>query len=473
MEVKINRLPGSQIEFEIEVPVEEFNNFIERATLNLGENLEIKGFRKGNVPKDIVEKEIGPEKILVEAADLAIKENYKRAVLENKIEVISQPEIKIKKMARGNPLVFLAKTAILPEIKLGNYKKIAVKIKKKEIVVTEKEIDDALRWLQKSRAKFTLKNRAAEKGDFVEIEYWLPQINAKKEGFSQKDAFILGEGRFIPGFEEQLVGMKAGEEKKGVSITIPENQYRNLFSGKMQAPLEITKAKKKHRENKSLTGQGKKVVFRVKMNLIQNIELPEINNQFAQSLGDFKDLIALKENIKKGLNLEKDRTESQRVRNEILDKINEATDCEIPEILIKREQNQMIENFKKNVSENLNPVRDSGDREKTQRNGISNGVKISFEEYLKKLEKTEKEILDSFLPEAQKKIKNFFILREIGEREQIEVSETEIREEVNKILEQYPSVKGAQKELDPERLKEYTKEVIKNEKIFQLLEDLA
>jgi len=437
MKVIIKKLPKSQIELEIEVPAEEFNGFINRATLNLSKNLEVKGFRKGKVPKEVVEKQAGKEKILVEAGHLAVEENYRKAILENKVEAISQPEINIKKLAPGNSFVFLAKIEVLPEIKLPDYKKIAAKIKKKKIEVEKKEIDDALKWLQKSRAKFTLKNGAAEKGDFVEIEYWLPQINAEKEGSPQKDAFILGEGHFISGFEEQLIGMKtgpasapdgatAGKEEKEFSLTIPE----------------------KH----PLRKYGEKITFKIKMNSVQNVELPEINDQFAQSLGNFENLTALRENIKKGLNLEKERAESQRIRKEILEKLSQATECEPPEILAEQEKKRMLENFKREVSEKL---------------------KTSFTDYLTRIKKTKKEILDSFLPQAQKKVKNFLILKEIGKREKVEVSEAEIMEEMNKILKQYPNIKETQEKLDSERLKEYTRETLRTEKIFQLLENFS
>ena len=224
METTIKKLPHSEVELKIELSVEEFKQFIERAALNLGKNLELKGFRKGKVPKEIIEKEIGSEKILIEAADLAVRENYIKAIIENKIEAVSQPKIEIQKLPRPtSPLaqlkaggvqddsfVFLAKTAVLPEIKLPDYKKIASNVERKKIIVEENEVKEALKWFQRSRAKLTLKNQPAQKGDFVEIEYWLPETLELTTQKGQKDAFILGEGHFIPGFEEKLIGMKAG-----------------------------------------------------------------------------------------------------------------------------------------------------------------------------------------------------------------------------------------------------------------------
>lgn len=403
MQVKIKKLPDSQVEFEIEVSTEEFGRFIEQTTLNLGRDLEIKGFRKGKAPKNIIEEHIGPEKILIEAGDLAVNETYKKVVLENKIEAIFQPKIEIKKLAQGNPFIFSAKTAVLPEIKLPDYKRIASKVERKKISVGDKEIEPVLKWLQKSRAKFTAKNQAAQKGNFVEIEYSLLQIGQE----AQKDAFILGEGHFLSGFEEKIIGMKSGEEK----------------------------------ENITLNKDGKEITLKVKVISVQNVELPKLNDEFVKSLGKFENLDVLKKNIKQGLVLEKEQAEKQKVRQEILKKIGEKTKVEIPEILIREEQKQMLENLKKMVSERL---------------------KIPFEDYLKKLEKTEKEIIDSFLSQTQKKVRNYLILKEIGKAEKVEVSEEEVREEVEQ----------AEKNLDLERLKEHTKETIRTEKIFQLLENL-
>lgn len=412
MKTSVKKLSNSEVELEIEVSAEEFNRFIEQATLNLGRDSEIKGFRKGKVPKQIIEEHVGSEKILIEAADLAIKENYRKAILENKIEAIFQSKVEIKKLAKGSDLVFSAKTAVLPEVKLPDYRKIASKIKRNKVVVEEKEIENALKWLQKSRAKFTLKNQPAQKGDFVEIEYWSAQI----QGEGRKDAFSLGEGHFLPGFEEKIIGMKSGEEK----------------------------------ENITLNKDGKEIILKVKVISVQNVEPPEANDEFAKSLGKFDNLDALKKNIKQSLVLEKEQVEKQRVRQEILERIGEKTKVEIPDVLIENEQKQILENLKKMVSERL---------------------KISFEDYSKKLKKTEKEILDSFLLKAQKKVKSFLILREIGKREKIEVLEEKLREEVNKILKQYPNIGQAEKNLDLERLKEHTKEALRTEKIFQLLEE--
>ncbi len=290
MKIETKKLPQSQIELKIEVPAQEFQAFKEKAILELAKNLEMEGFRKGHVPKEMAERQIGQEKILAQAAESCIKENYLKAVDENKIEPLGQPKVEILKMALGNPLEFKATVSVMPEIKMPDYRKIASSVQKKEVKVTDAEI-------------------------------------AK-----------------------------------------------------------------------------------------------------------------LKE--------EKERKEKERVRQEILEKVGEKAEIEIPPVLIESEQQRMLENLKQQVSQML---------------------QMTFEDYLKKVGKTEKELLDSLKPEAEKKVRNSLVLRGISKEENLSATEEEIKAETEKILTQYPQAS----QLDRERLKEYTKEVIRNEKAFQLLEQLA
>jgi FKBP-type peptidyl-prolyl cis-trans isomerase (trigger factor) len=287
MKIDIKNLAQSQVELKIEVPAEELQSFKEKAVLELAKNFEKEGFRKGKVPKEIVEKEIGEQGILSEAAELCIRENYVKAIKENKIDVIGQPKIEILKLADGNPFEFKATVSIMPEIKLPDYKKIISGIEKKEVEVTKEEI-----------------------------------------------------------------------------------------------------AKMKE---------------------------------------------------------QKERTEKERLRQEMLEKIGEKTPLELPTALLESEQAMLVENLKHQVSQMLG---------------------ISFEEYLNKVGKNEDEIFDSLRPEAEKKVKNSLILREIARQEKLEATEEEIKAENDKILKNYPNAS----QLDQERLKEYSKEVIMNEKAFQLLE---
>lgn len=424
MKTSIKKLPKAQLEILFEISTEEFKDFIERTISELTKDSEFKGFRKGNVPREVVIEKIGQEKILASVLQLAIKENYFQAVRANKIEVISRPEIKIlSKPTFNQGLSFKARFSVMPDVNLPDYRKIVSETKRKEVSVPEKEIENTLSWLRKSRSKSTLKNQPAQIKDFVEIEFSSPQI---EEDRKRNDHFVLGEGSFVKGFEKQLINMSSGEEKE-FSLIFPQNH-----------------------SHKDLA--GKEVHFRVKMKSVQKIILPEINDQFAQSLGEFKNLAALKESIKGGIKQEKENQESQRIRQEILEKISQKTKIDIPKILIETERTKIFENFKKLVSEKL---------------------KVSFKDYLTKTKKTEKEFLDKFSLEAEKKIRYSLSLREIAKQEKIGVSEEEIKVEINKVFKKYQSIEKAERELDLKKIKSYYKEVIQNEKTLQFLESLS
>ena len=428
MDVKVEKLPKSQIKLEIELSKEEFDGFLDKAASKISQNMEVKGFRKGRAPKNIIEEKVGKENILIEAGDMAVQDSYKKAVLriidQNNLEPISQPEIKIKKIAIGDSLVFEAKTSVLPEIDLPDYRRIVSKIKKKETAVEEKEIESMLAWIQRNKAKFSAKTEPAQKGDFIQIEYWSPDLPEISEQNRKKDGFILGEGHFVPGFEDLLVGMEPGQEKNKVVLDIPKDHSLKKIA-------------------------GRKITFNIKVEAVQKVEFPEITDEFARSLGGFENLESLKNNIREEIKKEKEMAENQRLRNELLDEIAKRSKIEIPDILIERETKQMLENFKKDVPARLN---------------------ISFEEYVKKIKKSEQQIKEMLLPQAEKKVRNFLVLREIGKKENIEVSEQEIKKETDRALKYSADPK---QNVDLEQLKDYSREVVKTEKIFAFLENLT
>ena len=428
MNYSVKKLEKSQIEVGFELSVEEFEEYIQKALLHLKEHVKIDGFRKGNVPKEMVEKEVGQENLLMEAGDLAVKKSYAKFVTENKLEPIGEPEVQIVKIAKGNPLLFKVKVSVLPDIELPNYKKIASQVKSSNILVDQKEIEEALRYLQKSRAKFSQEDRPAEAKDFVEIEYQNKDINGGKE---IKDKFILGEGGFLKDFEDNIIGMKAGQEKEFIS-KFPENT-----------------------PNKTLAGKDSN--FKVKMISVQKMELPEINDEFAKALGVFDGLVSLKENLKEGITMEKNEEERQRKRGEMVSKITEKVKFDLPEKMVEYEQARLFEDLKNQIAKNF---------------------KMPFEDYLSSIKKTEEEIKASFTLEAEKRIKNFLVLRQIGKVENIEVSEKELEEEMNKVLKKYSMPTGRQakdqlEKIDINELKDYNKGAIFNEKVFQFLENAS
>jgi trigger factor len=267
----------------------------------------------------------------------------------------------------------------------------------------------------------TLKNDVAAMKDFVEISYSNKDINGGKD---VDDQFILGEGGFMKGFEESIAGMKAGEEKE-FKVVFPETTPQKNLA-------------------------GKEADFKVRLKSVQKMELPEINDEFAKQLGAFESLTALKANMKEGMTQEKIEEQKQKNRAEILDKVSEKANFEMPEAMVNYEKDRLLEDLKNKVTENM---------------------KLTFEQYLAAVKKTEQEIKDTFQREAEKRLRGFLVLRQLGKAEAIEVTDEELKEELNKAIKNYS--KEQLDKIDIEQFKEYTKGVIYNEKVFQKLESFA
>lgn len=365
MKTEQKKLPKSQIEISFELTAEEFDQHFEHALGHLKQHVKVEGFRPGHATAKIVEDRIKPEVLLMEAGDHAVQHVYLDHIKQSGLEPVGHPDVKIKKIAKGNPFVFTATITVFPEVELPDYKEIAKSVKSKDTAVTDEEIEDAIKYLQKSRAKLTLKNDIAQKGDFVEIEYKNKDINAGKP---INDKFILGEAGFIKGFEENISGMKAGEEKVFI-----------------------------------LKEKGE---FKVSMKSVQNVELAV-----------FENLEELKKSIRESILAEKTEAEKQRRRGEILEKIAEKSKLEVPETMVKYEQERLFEDLK---------------------NKISQITKATFKEYLSAIKQTEEQIKQTYQKEAEKRVKNYLVLREIGKKESVDTSkETEYTESIFKILENY------------------------------------
>jgi len=425
MKFDLKNLPQSEIEINFELDPSEWGEFINEATKELSRDAKIDGFRPGHAPKELVEQQVGQGKILERAADMAVRKTYVNLISEKKIEALGRPEIQVLKLAPGNPFEFKAKVAVVPSVKLGDWRTVAQSEKKpKEIKVEEKEVGDALKWLQKSRTKYATVNRAAQKGDRVEVDFV-----AKKNGQiigggeSKNHPIILGEGHFAPGFEDNLLNLKEKEEKK-FSLVFPEDF-----------------------QSKDLAGQL--IDFEAKMNLVQEAQIPDLTDEFAKSLGSFTDLAALKKNIEEGLIKEKEEKAKQAWRAKVLENIVKKTEIEAPQILIEAELAKMMQELQDSVAQ----------------------IGLDFNVYLQNIKKTQDGLKKEWRPKAQERVKAALILQQIAREEKIDVSASEIESEINKISAHYPDIETLQKQIDIERLKEYTKGRLQNEKVFEMLEN--
>jgi trigger factor len=314
----------------------------------------------------------------------------------------------------------------MPSVELPDYQKIAQSEKsgkKKEIEVDEKELMQSLEWLQKSRAKYLTVLRPAQKGDRVEIDFVAKKDGQAFDGGESKNhPVILGEGKFVPGFEDNLIGLKENEEKK-FSLVFPEDFPK-----------------------KELAGQP--VDFEAKMNLVQEAQIPELNDEFAKTLGAFADLAALKTNIKEGLAMEKEQRAKEAARAKILESIVKKTKMDVPRLLVEAETEKMLQEFKGNIAQ----------------------MGLEMEAYLKNIKKTEAELRQEWQTKAGERVRAALVLRQIADIEKIEVSEKEIQDDINKILANYPDIDSIKNQIDMEQLKEYTRGRLRNEKVFEKLE---
>jgi len=411
MKYEIKEATATKKKVEIEVSAEDFNNYYSQTLKKISAEAEIPGFRKGKVPENMVENRVTKEGILSEAAEIAIRESWAKFLAESKEEAISQPQVEVIKIAKDNPLIFTAEFEILPEIKLPKLD--SAKVEKKEVEVTDQEVEDAIKWIQQSRAKYSEKISGAEDGDLVEFIFSCLDIENDPE---KKDRIVLGKGHYIEGLEDTLRGMKREEVREF------ETQHPQ--------------------ENKD-----KKIKISVKVDSVKKVEIPEVNDEWVKGLG-FNTVEELKKDIREGIKKDKEVAEIQRVREESIKKLIGKTEIEVPKTLIKREQDFMLNNIKERCLSEL---------------------KINFEEYLKQVKKTEEEITKELEKIAREKVKGFLVLHQIVKDEKIEVTEEEISQKIEEMLNQYPNKEEIKKTIDEAQVRLYIEDELKREKAFNLL----
>ena len=430
MQVTVKKLPASQVELSVSLPWEEWKGEIAHATEHLGKEVKIAGFRAGKAPRDVIEKRFGKGSLLAEAAEHVVSHSYPKALAQEKVAAIGQPTIKLGAFAEGKAFEYTAVTAVMPEVIVKKNWKDAVKkinadFAKKKDVVEEREIDEELGRVAEMRAKFVTVSREARIGDNVLIDFTVTQDGVAIEGGkSENHPLVLGKGVFIPGFEEQLVGTKEGEEK---SFTL-------------QFPAEY------HAKHLA----GKPALFSVKVRVVQEREVPPIDDAFAKSLGKFESLENVKENLRKGL-LEEKKVKSKEVRRtQALDALVERATIDYPKILVDEESARMVREFE------------------TQTQGMG----LNFQEYLTQAKKTEEDLRTEWEPQAKKRLAAHMILDMLADEEDIQIGSEDIEAEMNKALQYYKSVKEAEKNIDMERLYSAVRGQMRNEKVFEWLESL-
>jgi len=387
MQSKVEKLPGSKVKITVGLNQEEFKKYLDQAITHLSKDVEIKGFRRGQAPQDLVLKSLSMEKIVDHALEHLVPETYSQAVKENKLVPISQPKIKVTKFVDRELLEYEAEVEIIPEITLGDWKKIRLKPEKAE--VQDSQIDEVLKRLQKQFAKSSPTPASGKKGDRLTIDINSARLTLSpgkeiERLLAKNFSFILGEGIFIPGFEEKIIGAKKGEER----------EFEIIF------PADF--------KDKELA--GKEVKFKILVKEIENIELPLIDDEFSKKISG-KNLEDFKKQIYKDLLSQAIAKEERKFETKILKKILEGAEIDaLPETLVEAEIEGIIENIKENIS--------------------SQGG--SFDDWLNHTKKTLEELKKEILPQAEENVKLGFLLGEITKEENIKVTEQEIDEIIKK-----------------------------------------
>lgn len=421
-EITFKKLPGSQVKFEVTVPADEVLFFRERAAQALAERLEIDGFRKGKAPYDVVKQYAGSARIFEEAAYVAIEKKYQSVVAERKLRALGQPKVEILKIAEGNPLVFSITIAVYPEVELPDYKSIAKQCEKerKSVEVKDEEIEKAVDFIRNSRRKEAPVDRPAQKGDLAEVDFEIRSGGVKIEGGESKNhPIVLGEGKFIPGFENGILGMRSGEEKI-FSISVPADYAKESLRGR---ELEV----------------------KAKVNAVYELILPELTDDFAKTSGNFETIQGFKDNVRDSLKMEKEAEEKERMRNLVAGKIADAAKMEVADILIDQEINKIISELAQNIQ--------------------SHGA--DFDSYLAHIKKTKDDLKKDFREQAERRVRISLALSEIAQKEEIKLNESDVQKRTEEML-AHSHMEDA-KNIDTNLLRNYVSGIMRNEKVFELL----
>ena len=412
MSLQVEKLEKSMAKLTIEVSADDFEKALQSAYKKQKNRIAIPGFRKGKVPRQMVEKMYGAEIFYEDAANELIPKAYGEAYDECEESIVSRPQIDVVQAEKGKPFIFTATVALKPEVTLGEYK--GLKVEKYDVDVTEDEIDAKIKEeAQKNARQVTVEDRPVQNGDEVILDY---------EGFVDGVAFEggkgenypleIGSGSFIPGFEEQLIGVNAGTDVE-VKVTFPEEYHAEEL-------------------------QGKEAVFQCKVHEIKAKEIPEIDDEFASEVSEFDTLAEYREDLKKTIAEKKEAEGKEKQEDEAVEQAVKNAQYELPEAMIETQVSQMAEDFARRIK--------------------SQG--LTMEQYFQFTGLSAEKLLEDMRPQAVKSIETRLVLEAIVKAENIEVSDEKFDEEVQKMAEMYRMDADKMKETMGDREKERMKEDI-------------
>ena len=414
MSLQVERLEHNMAKLTIEVPAEEVEKALQAAYLKERGKISLPGFRKGRVPRQMIEKMYGPEVFYDEAANRMISEAYAKAYDECELELVSQPKIEITQLEKGKEFIFTAEVAVKPEVKLGEYK--GLKVDKVSTRVTQKEVDEEIDKERERNARtIDVTDRAVQDKDQITLDFEGFVDGVAFEGGKASDyPLTIGSGAFIPGFEDQLIGANIDEEKE-INVTFPEEYQAKELAGKA-------------------------AVFKCTVHSIKAKELPELDDEFVSDVSEKSETVdAYKAEVKAKIKERKENEGKQKREDQSVEQAVANAEMDIPEAMISFQSRQMGDDFARRI--------------------MQQGM--TMEQYFQFTGLSEEKMMEEFKPEAEKRIRTRLTLEAIVAAENIEVSEERLDEELQKMADSY--------KMEVDKLKEYMGE---NEK-KQMKEDIA
>ena len=421
MSLQVEKLEKNMAKLTIEVPAEEFEKAIEQAYQKAKGKITLPGFRKGKAPRKMIEKMYGAGVFYEDAANILIPKAYDEALKECEETIVSRPEIDVTQIEAGKAFIFTAEVALKPEVTLGQYK--GVEVPKAVIEVTEDEIQAEVDKERDNNSRtIDVEDRGVEKGDMIKLDFDGSVDGVPFQGGKAEDyPLTVGSGSFIPGFEDQLVGAKIGEEME-VNVTFPEDYHAEDL-------------------------KGKAAVFKCTVKEIKVKELPEADDEFAKDVSEFDTMDEYREDIRKNLTEKKEAAAKREKENAAVAKAVENASMEIPEAMIMEQVRRMSDDFTRRIE--------------------SQG--ITMEQYMQFTGMDADKLVEQMKPEALKRIQNSLVLEAVAKAENIQISDERLDEEIAKMAESYKMEADKLKEL----LGDYEKDQMKNDLAIQAAVELV
>ncbi len=418
------KISGNKARLILTIPAEQFDEATQQAFLKLRHRINVPGFRKGKAPRKMIETLYGEDVFFDEAVNMLLPDAYEAAVKEYDLKPVDRPEADVQEIGKGKDLVIKAEVFVRPDVTLGEYKNLTVQVEKQKL--TDEQVDARIeRDRERASRILDVEDRPVQEGDTVNLDYaGTVDGVAFAGGTAENQTLKIGSHTFIPGFEEQMVGMAIGEEKD-LQVTFPENYQEDL--------------------------KGKDAVFHVKVNGIQVTEKPELDDDFAQDVSEFDTFAAYRENIVNELQKQIDQNNDSIVENALMEKVRENAQADIPDAMIQDEAEYML--------------RDMAMRMSYQG--------FSMEDYMKYTNTTRESLLAMQKPEAKNRVMNELVLEAIRKEEKIEPTEEEIDQEVVRQAEAMGrDAEEFRKDLTEEQ-KDYLKQSAAIRKVLDLLKATA